>query len=658
MAFNIQILCPNGRRQNIKTNFNTTLLQILEDCCKKQGFLPPEDYSLMHGRTVLDLTLSIRYLNLTNNAKLELVKAATPRKESEIIVALQLSDGTRLQKSFLPQVTLWEILQHWQKEADSSLQPLLTTEVDTSGSTCVHPICIYMREEIIGEIALKTTPLRKLGLTGGKAVIRLVHRQVDDVTYAQIIQKIDAETAKKMKLDQIAAKHLREEKNERELQAVRDVGDSSSDMMEISQEAPKPVSAAQPNMQISGHLTSPQDVAQRDQQREFKQQQQRKLQERNFANERLVHGETEGTTDHEIVQDTNREAVKKIKVEAKADIHLRERKTEKEMETVRDVGDSSSDCMMEISQGEHSSVSETQPNVQSSGHEENLISSQEMMWHDQQRTSTLQQQQQQQQKLRDRNSSQESDKESDDFQIPERNTLIFYQGEKENEQTTYEDLPDEFFEVTKADVMTMMHDLQKRFQELENVPLMTKSAKEAKLFQKYAKYKAATIRIHFPDRMVLQGTFHPKEEVAALHQFVRDNLEDSNTVFHLYISPPKKTLKNMSESLISAKLVPASNVFFSSTCNKAPFLKADLSAHITCKKNIDISFPYSEKNNKKETASYKSSQASTSQENPSTSTPKPSGSTSTPKPSGSTPKPSGSQNYENFVPKWFKLGNK
>ncbi|XP_014774030.1 tether containing UBX domain for GLUT4 isoform X2 [Octopus bimaculoides] len=617
-------------------------IKILEDCCKKQGFLPPEDYSLMHGRTILDLTLSIRYLNLTNNAKLELVKAATPRRESEIVVALQLSDGTRLQKSFLPQVTLWEILEHWQKEADSSLQPLLTTEVDTSSSTCVHPICIYMREEIIGEIALKTTPLRKLGLTGGKAVIRLVHRQVDDVTYAQIIQKIDTETAKKMKLDQIAARHLREEKNERELRAVRDVGDSSSDyMMEVSQEAPNPVSATQPNMQISGHLTSPQDVAQRDQQREFKQQQQQKHQERNFANERLVHGETEGTTD--AVQETNRETVKKIKMEAIADTHLRKGKTEKEMETVRDVGDSSSDCRMEISQEEHSSVSETQRNVQFSGHEENLISSQEMMWHDQQRTSTLQQQQQQE--LQDRTYSQESDKESDDFEIPERNTLIFYQGEKEKEQTTYEDPPDEFFEVTKADVMTMMLDLQKRFRDLENVPLMTKSAKEAKLFQKYAKYKKATIRIHFPDRMVLQGTFHPREDVAALHQFVRDNLEDSKTVFHLYISPPKQILKDTSENLISAKLVPASNVFFGSTHNKAPFLKADLSAHVTCKKDIDNSFPYSETNNTKETVSYKPPQPSTSQETPST-------------PKTSTPKPSGSQNFKNFVPKWFKLGQK
>lgn len=105
---------------------------------------------------------------------------------------------------------------------------------------------------------------------------RLVHREIDDIAYAQIVQKIDIETAKKMKLDQLAAKHLKEEENERELKAVRDLGNSSSDnIMEISQEAPNPISATQPNMQISGHLTSPQDVAQHGHQREFKQPQQK-----------------------------------------------------------------------------------------------------------------------------------------------------------------------------------------------------------------------------------------------------------------------------------------------------------------------------------------------------------------------------------------------
>jgi len=46
--------------------------------------------------------------------------------------------------------------------------------VDTNVSPALHPVCIYMREEITGEFALRETQLRTLGLLGGKAVIRLV----------------------------------------------------------------------------------------------------------------------------------------------------------------------------------------------------------------------------------------------------------------------------------------------------------------------------------------------------------------------------------------------------------------------------------------------------------------------------------------------------
>lgn len=46
------------------------------------------------------------------------------------------------------------------------------THVDHSQTPSIQPVCIYMREEVTGEYALKETQLRTLGLTGGKAVIR------------------------------------------------------------------------------------------------------------------------------------------------------------------------------------------------------------------------------------------------------------------------------------------------------------------------------------------------------------------------------------------------------------------------------------------------------------------------------------------------------
>ena len=38
----------------------------------------------------------------------------------------------------------------------------------------LHPVCIYIHEEVRGEYALKNTSLKILGLTSGRAVIRYV----------------------------------------------------------------------------------------------------------------------------------------------------------------------------------------------------------------------------------------------------------------------------------------------------------------------------------------------------------------------------------------------------------------------------------------------------------------------------------------------------
>jgi tether containing UBX domain for GLUT4 len=69
-----------------------------------------------HGRKGLDLSLAFRFANLPNNAKLEMVKAATPRSQSqgEVMIALQLEHGERLQQTFQPGATLWEVLQQFE----------------------------------------------------------------------------------------------------------------------------------------------------------------------------------------------------------------------------------------------------------------------------------------------------------------------------------------------------------------------------------------------------------------------------------------------------------------------------------------------------------------------------------------------------------------
>ena len=82
------------------------------------GFLMMWLILFSHGRKTLDVTLAVRYANLSNNAKLELVKSEKSREESEVLIALQLEGGDRLQHSFSPGVTLWDVLLHWENVPD------------------------------------------------------------------------------------------------------------------------------------------------------------------------------------------------------------------------------------------------------------------------------------------------------------------------------------------------------------------------------------------------------------------------------------------------------------------------------------------------------------------------------------------------------------
>uniref|UniRef100_A0A3B5M6N9 ASPSCR1 tether for SLC2A4, UBX domain containing n=1 Tax=Xiphophorus couchianus TaxID=32473 RepID=A0A3B5M6N9_9TELE len=157
----VTVLTPNGRRQTIKVAPNTPLLQVLEDVCKKHGF-DPNDHGLKFQRTVLDLTLPWRFANLPNNAKLEMVTSTRKQSgaDSQVRIALQMEDGSRLQGSFSSGQSLWEVIAHFPQIRES--------ELTESGAT---PACVYMRDEVSGEEALKKTTLKSLGLTGGSAIV-------------------------------------------------------------------------------------------------------------------------------------------------------------------------------------------------------------------------------------------------------------------------------------------------------------------------------------------------------------------------------------------------------------------------------------------------------------------------------------------------------
>ncbi|EDO44862.1 predicted protein [Nematostella vectensis] len=165
----VLVVCPNARRQTVKVGPTTTILQILEEVCKKQGYTS-QDYAIKHQRKIVDETLPVRYSGLSNNAHLELVPhTKTSSTGACCTVGLQLASGDRLVKEFPPTHSLWDVISHWDTDDESSHKDKMF------GEPGQIPVCVYMTQKIMGEASLKKTTLHNLGLSGKRAVIRLLH---------------------------------------------------------------------------------------------------------------------------------------------------------------------------------------------------------------------------------------------------------------------------------------------------------------------------------------------------------------------------------------------------------------------------------------------------------------------------------------------------
>lgn len=103
-----------------------------------------------------------RFSGLPNNAQLEMVDAQTKRQETDVELLLQLPDGVRLDGSFKPTATVYDIVrQLWPEHSFAS-----------------NLVVIYMRTEIVYDKMGETT-LKDLGLIGGRAILRLIQRDPD-----------------------------------------------------------------------------------------------------------------------------------------------------------------------------------------------------------------------------------------------------------------------------------------------------------------------------------------------------------------------------------------------------------------------------------------------------------------------------------------------
>ncbi|KAK9729870.1 UBX domain [Popillia japonica] len=441
---NVIVLTPNGRRQNVKVSPNTTFLQIIEEVCKKHGF-SPEEYDIRHHKQILDINATLRFSGLPNNAQLELCTSTKTRVESEVTIGIHLESGNRLLGTFQPSNTIYEIL--------SKLTP---EELEPSKNSVI----IYMRQEIYGLDAFKSTDLKSLGLTSGRAILRLIHKSPEELkTQANISAPLPS-------------KPTEEKPYVRKLQRV---------------ESPARVPAES--------ITTP------------------------SKSEPQVQSTTFNDNDKNTGKSKN-ESLKRSIVQ-KVDI-AEVIKSERKKKPIKKIEP------MEVDNYPH-------------GLTENI--------------------------------------EKEFLFLGDRNAMLF--SLETAQSVPSEDLPDDFFELTIDDAKKLLRDIKRRRLELESRPLLTSNLRQLEESKKQLRhlntYTRTIIRVQFPDRTVLQGTFSTADEVGTVINFVREYLENRDLDFYLYTTPPKQIL-NEESRLVEIGCVPGALLHFGtiSTNDTKTFLRKDL----------------------------------------------------------------------------------
>jgi len=153
----------------------------------------------------------------------------------------------------------------------------------------------------------------------------------------------------------------------------------------------------------------------------------------------------------------------------------------------------------------------------------------------------------------------------EEVRVPEvsRDTKVYFPSQANFDPSQFE-LPEEFYDMTPEDYARLIEEQSRKQKEMEieNSVLMTKQSRDYFKSKKQKKYKKCMLRIRFPDRTILEGTFHPLNKIRDVEDYVRQNLLMNDLPFYLYISPPVQKFTDTNATLRQSNLVPATVINF------------------------------------------------------------------------------------------------
>lgn len=120
--------------------------------------------------------------------------------------------------------------------------------------------------------------------------------------------------------------------------------------------------------------------------------------------------------------------------------------------------------------------------------------------------------------------------------LDDRGTIIFSLDSFDS-STSKTELPDSFFDLTETDVRHLYKELKSQVDNYESSPLLTKQLRQLeaskKILNQLSLYKMCSLRIKFPNRLVIQTRFSTITKIEEIKEFVRSFLVDPKMEFDL-----------------------------------------------------------------------------------------------------------------------------
>ena len=152
----------------------------------------------------------------------------------------------------------------------------------------------------------------------------------------------------------------------------------------------------------------------------------------------------------------------------------------------------------------------------------------------------------------------------------ERNPQVFeVLGNTIPQVSTQEESPDdENIQLRNIQSIMRQRESMSRFQSKRKLKLDKVKSQEF--------YTTCRVRVRFPNRQLLEGTFSVAETVQDVYTFVSECLEDPSKGFYLYVAPPKEVIKPSSQKLLNYAPATLFNFAWNNSQSTGVFLKAEL----------------------------------------------------------------------------------